>query len=227
MHAADHEPDQRSTGSAMIVVVDQRADDGEQHADRRLLHAALALVRAGQALQAEDEEDRRGQVARLDDEVSRIVTSGRFRGRRRPRRCPRRALRLNIFSMRSVMRKPPTTLVVAQTTAMKPRIVATCRACRRRRPASRRARSPEIALVADISGVCSSGGTRVITRKPTNAGQHEHVELQDDREVHVVLTGARLPSWVTTIAPVISSVRSSVSGSSFDQVLQQRRACCG
>jgi hypothetical protein len=32
---------------------------------------------------------------------------------------------LNIFNMRSVMTKPPTTFVVEQTTAMKPRIVLT------------------------------------------------------------------------------------------------------
>ena len=35
------------------------------------------------------------------------------------------ALRLNILSIRSVITKPPTTLVVEQTTAMKPRIALT------------------------------------------------------------------------------------------------------
>src|SRR6202035_5183684 len=59
-------------------------------------------------------------------------------------------LDLNIFNMRSVMMKPPTTLLVAAmiapTTAM----------------ASR-------ALVSDINGVCSSGDTRRITSNPMKA----------------------------------------------------------
>ena len=45
---------------------------------------------------------------------------------RRPRRAPAAAARggRNIFSMRSVMRKPPTTLIVEATTATKPRTLA-------------------------------------------------------------------------------------------------------
>src|SRR5688500_16051649 len=70
--------------------------------------------------------------------------------------------------MRSVIRKPPTTLMVAAVTAMKPSQVATSP---RSEPASTSeptSEIPEMALVADISGVCSSGGTRVITKYPTN-----------------------------------------------------------
>ena len=73
-------------------------------------------------------------------------------------------LGLNIFSMRSVIMKPPTTLIVAAVH----RDEAEHRAHHRRgrRPAATSeptSEMPEIALVADISGVCSSGGTRVIT----------------------------------------------------------------
>src|SRR3954447_2392561 len=75
--------------------------------------------------------------------------------------------RRNIFSMRSVMRNPPTTFVVAHTTAMKPSAVATPPRCAPAATIEPTSEMPEMALVADISGVCSSGGTRVITMKPT------------------------------------------------------------
>jgi hypothetical protein len=71
--------------------------------------------------------------------------------------------RLNILNMRSVMRKPPTMFDVAATTAMNPRIVATVDA---RDPAAisdPTREIPDIAFVAAINGVCSSGGTREIT----------------------------------------------------------------
>ena len=73
------------------------------------------------------------------------------------------SFRLNIFSMRSVITKPPTTFVVEQTTAMKPRIVLTVLY---RAPAvtiEPTSEIPEIAFVADMRGVCKSGGTREIT----------------------------------------------------------------
>lgn len=67
---------------------------------------------------------------------------------------------LNIFSMRSVIRKPPTTLVLEQATAMQPSRVLS-QSCRAPATTSEPiSEMPEMALVADISGVCSSGGTR-------------------------------------------------------------------
>ena len=57
--------------------------------------------------------------------------------------------------------------VVAHTTATKPRIVATLLRCEPAATSEPTSEMPEIAFVADISGVCSSGGTRVITMKPT------------------------------------------------------------
>ena len=41
---------------------------------------------------------------------------------------------------------------------------------------------PWMALVADISGVCSVFGTFEMTSKPTNAGQHEDGQL--GQEIH-------------------------------------------
>src|SRR5829696_4134298 len=70
---------------------------------------------------------------------------------------------LNIFNIRSVITKPPTTFVVAHITAMKPRIVLTLLYCAPAVTIEPTREMPEIALVADIKGVCSSGGTREIT----------------------------------------------------------------
>ena len=59
---ADDDAEDEAAGDPAIVddrVVQQRADDGEQHADRRLLHAAPRLVGAREAAQPEDEQDRR------------------------------------------------------------------------------------------------------------------------------------------------------------------------
>ena len=93
---------------------------------------------------------------------------------------------------------------------MKPRMVAT-RAAVARRPATSEPTSemPEMALVADMSGVCSSGGTRVMTMKPDEAGQHEDVELDGSAWVRRSVRspgddGSRRGRRV--IAPVISSV---------------------
>ena len=78
-------------------------------------------------------------------------------------------LALNILSMRSVMRNPPTTLLVAATIAMVPRTVASVLLCSPARMIAPTTAIASRALVSDISGVCSSGETRRITSKPMNA----------------------------------------------------------
>ena len=50
------------------VVVEQRADDGEQHPELGHEHAAPGRVGMAQALEAEDEEDRGGEVGELDEQ---------------------------------------------------------------------------------------------------------------------------------------------------------------
>src|SRR5215467_7411271 len=67
----------------------------------------------------------------------------------------------NILSMRSVMRKPPVTLIMAEVTAAQPRIEARVWCWSYLEPAITSepiSEMPEMALVADISGVCSRGG---------------------------------------------------------------------
>lgn len=74
---------------------------------------------------------------------------------------------LNICNMRSVTRKPPTTLIVAQTTEISPKITEKLGSTSL--PATIKAPItdiPEIALEPDISGVCNVGGTLLITSNP-------------------------------------------------------------
>jgi len=66
-------------------------------------------------------------------------------------------------SMRSVITNPPTTFVVEHATATKPRIVATMPCPEPAITMEPTNEIPEIAFVADIKGVCNSGGTREIT----------------------------------------------------------------
>ncbi len=75
---------------------------------------------------------------------------------------------LNMRSMRSVMKNPPTMLLNEAATAIAPRIVESFVSCR---PAMMIAATTTIAssaFVNDISGVCSSGETRLISSNPTN-----------------------------------------------------------
>ena len=65
-------------------------------------------ARMRQPLQAEDEEDRGDQIGDVDERQMSLIARYFF---------------LNMPSMRWVTRKPPTTLIVASTTAMKPSTV--------------------------------------------------------------------------------------------------------
>src|SRR5580765_4953833 len=66
---------------------------------------------------------------------------------------------LNIRSMRSVMRNPPTTFVEEQATATKPNSVQTQLCISPQTTREPTNEMPDRALVADIKGVCRSGGT--------------------------------------------------------------------
>src|SRR5882724_11175676 len=72
----------------------------------------------------------------------------------------------NILSMRSVIRKPPVTLIMAEVTATVPRMVLRVFACSPAMTMEPISEMPEMAFVADINGVCSRGGTREITWYP-------------------------------------------------------------
>jgi len=73
---------------------------------------------------------------------------------------------LNICSILSVTKKPPTTLTIAKITAIKPRITDKLVFLS---PAARIApitEMPEMAFEPDIKGVCKVGGTLLMTSKP-------------------------------------------------------------
>ena len=65
--------------------------------------------------------------------------------------------------MRSVMMNPPTTLIVAAVTATTPRIVLVRLYFAPAVTIDPISEMPEIAFVADMSGVWRSGGTREMT----------------------------------------------------------------
>src|SRR5437660_12924082 len=109
-----------------------------------------------QPFQAQDEENRGYQIGSFkrigeDHFFSSAVTASFLR---------------NILSMRSVIRKPPVTLIMAEVTATVPRMVLSVFACSPAMTMEPISEMPEMALVADINGVCSRGGTREITWYP-------------------------------------------------------------
>jgi hypothetical protein len=76
---------------------------------------------------------------------------------------------LNIFSIRSVIRKPLTILVMEAKRAMAPMMRISAGKSPPVTIIDPITAMPEIALVIDIRGVCSSRDTRRITPSPMNA----------------------------------------------------------
>src|SRR5438128_10760136 len=153
----------------MLVIdhmLDQSLDNRREHAELAGPDPAAGGGRGAHPFQSEDEAGAREQVDEVDpcsthETGSGLVSAAASRGARSPRRR-------NIFNMRSVIMKPPTTLMVDAMTAIVPSPVASSP---RSAPASTNDPTraiPEIALVSDMSGVCSNDGTRRITSKPRN-----------------------------------------------------------
>src|SRR5699024_10270062 len=116
--------------------------DGDEHADGRDHVAAPGSICAAQHAYAQDEQDCREYVDEFDAETVHCCFF----------------FPLNMASIRSVTRYPPTTFIVASTRASTPMIVPNVP------PAAVPAMAPtitmpEMALVPDISGVCSCDGT--------------------------------------------------------------------
>src|SRR5207253_11224946 len=125
--------------------------DREQHPDGGEGVALARRLRRAQPLEAENEEDGRDEIGGAD-EIRRQMGKGH-----EPRAS--RGLPANIWSMRSVTRNPPTTLIVPSTTARNPSVV-------RSGPSGSPATSiaptrtiPWMALVPDMSGVWRMTGT--------------------------------------------------------------------
>src|SRR5258708_12052353 len=91
----------------------QRADKRGGHAGGGHDHAAARRVRMAQALEAHDKQNGGEQVSCFKYVGADPFLASAFTG----------SFLRNILSMRSVIRKPPVTLMVAEVTAIHPRIV--------------------------------------------------------------------------------------------------------
>src|SRR5438128_7028950 len=139
-------------------VVQQRARNGQHHTDLAGPDSAPGSARRAHPFQRQNEERAGDQINDFND----VLISGEIGhglvGR----------LDLNILSMRSVIRNPPTTLLVAAITASVPSTVENVLLCS---PTSTIAPTTAIAssaFVSDMSGVCNNGDTRRITSNPMN-----------------------------------------------------------
>src|SRR5439155_357067 len=140
------------------TVVQQRARDGQHHTDLTGPYSVAGSARRAHPSQRQNEERAGDQINDFND----VLISGEIGhglvGR----------LVLNIFSMRSVIRNPPTTLLVAATTAITPSTAEKVLLCS---PTSTMAPSTAMAssaFVSDISGVCSSGEIRRMISSSTS-----------------------------------------------------------
>src|SRR5690349_21664999 len=156
---ADDGAEHESDGNPLVIhdaPIEQSSHDCEEHAEFAGPDAVPRRGGRAHPLQRHHEQRRGDEVSQFDNGVCSGEWSHGFGLR----------LALNIFSIRSVMKKPPTTLLVAATMAMVPSTVDSVDLCS---PASRIAPTTAMAsraLVSDISGVCKSGDTRRITSKP-------------------------------------------------------------
>src|ERR1039457_3906258 len=155
-------------GEPLVVhdaVIQKRTGNRQHHSRFARPNAAPRGDWRTQPLQREDEEDGSDNVGDLYDVFGRW--SHGF--------CVR--LDLNILSMRSVMMKPPTALLVAATIAIVPSTVASVDLCSPARMMAPTTAIASNALVSDINGVCSNGDTRRITSNPIKAASMKTYRL--------------------------------------------------
>src|SRR5450631_4203612 len=188
-------------------MADQGAGDRHQHPGLAGEDAAARGHRRVHPLERENEERARKDVDVIDQGAHYFFSS----------------LRLNILSMRSVIRKPETMLVVAAVMATKPStlliVVASSLLMIRIAPTTEMA---EMALVSDISGVCRRGETLRMTSRPTKvANMKTYNPISRFEGIALSLyTGAGSPSssrtfgWTTSPACVTSVSRTISSFSS-------------
>src|ERR1700722_8364011 len=156
---ADGGADDQRDGDPLVLDkggIEKCRGDGKCRANFAGDHSMTCGGRRAEPLQRENEEDGCDDVGEVDE-----LTNGNrihdFLG------FPV----LNMRSMRSVIRKPPTMLLNEAATAMVPSMVVSLVSCR---PAMMMAATTTMAsraFVSDISGVCSSGETRLINSNPT------------------------------------------------------------
>src|SRR5256712_10283317 len=139
-------------------VVQQRARNGQHHTDLAGPDSAPGSARRAHPFQRQNEQRAGDQINDFND----VLISGEI-----VHGFVRRLL-LNIFSIRSVIRNPPTTLLVAATTAITPSTAEQVLLCS---PTSTMAPSTAMAssaFVGDFSGVRRRGEIRRINFKTIN-----------------------------------------------------------
>ena len=194
----DAERDQAPVADAGV---EQRRDDGDRHADGGDAVAANRGARPGQPDQAVDEQ-------REGDDVEDVMKSASGRACEdhvellRPRR--RRLvgfLPLNISSMRSVTRKPPTTLIVPKTIAM-------TRMTLLKRAVAAEAEHEQAAEQDDAVDRVGARHQRRVQRvrdlgddrEADEAGQHEDREVGDEHQAAVSTAPDRRAPLVDDLA---------------------------
>src|SRR6476469_2318366 len=102
----------------MNIRMEKRAYHGGSHSSGSHNHAAARRVRMAQSLQAKNKETGGNQICGFEEilSVAHFFSSGFS--------VLGASFLRNIFSMRSVIRKPPVTLIMAEVTAAHPRIDA-------------------------------------------------------------------------------------------------------
>src|SRR5579884_637865 len=165
-----------------VAIHNQGGRHGDGHPHRGDQVAAHRGLGPGQAHQPVDEQRERDDVEDRDQVVHRPCPSVPVLtgpvcpaspwAAARAASSPAGAgfLPLNMPSMRSVTMKPPMTFSVPKTSATNRMICNAIDGCSMRPSSTSAPRTtmPWMALVPDISGVCSVLGTLEITAKPTN-----------------------------------------------------------
>ena len=163
---------ERDQPPVALAGVQQRRDHGDRHADGGDAVAAHGGRRPGEPAQPLDEQ-REGDDVEDVDEAFALQERGGERSRRSPALSPspvglglavvapsfagRLGLDLNISSMRSVTRKPPTMLIVPKAIAITSSTLLSASSCRPGRPAAgRRAARSRGSRSCPTSAACAA-----------------------------------------------------------------------
>src|SRR6185503_6170219 len=136
--------------------VEERDDEREDHAHARGQVAPARRLRRREPPDAENAEDRSDEVGRADD--------GRRKGGKTHQALG--PFFVNMRSMRSVTRKPPTTFTAPRKTAMNPTTLASVPSAAPSTSIAPTRTIPWIAFVPDMSGVWRMTGTLEMSSKP-------------------------------------------------------------
>src|SRR5690606_12570156 len=196
----EHEP-QRDQPPVAHTGQQECRDDGDDHARRRERVAAHRRLRPGEPHETDDEQGEREKIADTDDRGHESAPdAGRSTGLSSD-------FRLNIPSMRSVTRNPPTTLIVPNAMAITDStLLSTPSVPIPNTTSPPSSTMPWMALVPDINGVCSVVGTREITTKPRNPASTRIARLwtsisRPPRRLpsHTCSRGSRRWWWATAV----------------------------